>query len=166
MMMMIEYTLEHSNEVLVKVHDPAICAGQSCTIHNLSDHHMRTFPQHWRSDRMFMERICSHGIGHPDPDELPGNSIHGCDGCCVIESDLEMNHMIQKRITSRIEDVVLWLKSCKCQQYNCGHKQAVNEIEQLRQLGDTLAVAYRTLGGLDAAYDSALRSWEEARNGK
>jgi len=51
---------------------------------------MRSFPQHWRSDRAIMERICPHGIGHPDPDEykLNGKSgwaeaVHGCDGCCT-----------------------------------------------------------------------------------
>jgi hypothetical protein len=37
-----------------------------------------------------MERVCTHGIGHPDPDHiafLPKDkrrweSVHGCDGCC------------------------------------------------------------------------------------
>lgn len=65
-----------------------------CTIHNPSDHHMRAFPQHWRGDRGFMERICPHGVGHPDPDQMYHlensrgmrvahyEGIHGCDGCC------------------------------------------------------------------------------------
>jgi hypothetical protein len=47
---------------------------------------MRAFPQLWRGDKNMMERICSHGIGHPDPDEINldknGRGIHGCDGCC------------------------------------------------------------------------------------
>ena len=38
-----------------------------------------------------MERVCTHGIGHPDPDHiafLPKDkcrweSVHGCDGCCI-----------------------------------------------------------------------------------
>jgi len=34
------------------------------------------------------------------------------------------------------------------------------EIERLRAAGDALAVAYRTLGGLDVAYDAALVEWE------
>jgi hypothetical protein len=41
-----------------------------------------------------MERICPHGVGHPDPDHLAFveerygtdeasvESVHGCDGCC------------------------------------------------------------------------------------
>ena len=63
------------------------CAGEVCTIHNRSNHVMRGFPQHWRVDRMIIERICPHGIGHPDPDEykiLNGedDGTHGCDGCC------------------------------------------------------------------------------------
>ena len=78
--------LEHSDTHLV-VHDPDKCAGEHCTVHNRSDHPMRHFRQYWRWDRGFMERICPHGVGHPDPDEPwptddPG-WIHGCDGCCT-----------------------------------------------------------------------------------
>jgi hypothetical protein len=37
-----------------------------------------------------IERLCSHGIGHPDPDSLAHLDprgrlmldVHGCDGCC------------------------------------------------------------------------------------
>jgi hypothetical protein len=79
--------LENSKETLI-VHSPSACYGEYCTIHNRSDHIMRSFPQHWRSDRAIMERICPHGVGHPDPDEYiltlnEGEWVHGCDGCCV-----------------------------------------------------------------------------------
>lgn len=78
--------LEHSNIQMVGAHRPDECAGEHCTLHNRSDHHMRAWPQHWRSDRHMMERICPHGVGHPDPDELPNiNKVHGCDGCCNLE---------------------------------------------------------------------------------
>jgi hypothetical protein len=47
---------------------------------------MRAFPQHWRTDRKIIERICPHGVGHPDPDDPKMmevyEAIHGCDGCC------------------------------------------------------------------------------------
>lgn len=80
------HVLEHSSEKLY-THSASQCKGNRCTIHNRSDHRMRSFPQHWRSDRQIMERICPHGIGHPDPDEyrvLTGadRGVHGCDGCC------------------------------------------------------------------------------------
>lgn len=80
------YRLEHSSEILFNVHTVDSCAGTYCTIHNRSDHAMRGFRQHWREDRMIMERICPHGIGHPDPDS-PWESgsyewVHGCCGCC------------------------------------------------------------------------------------
>jgi len=57
----------------------------ACTIHSPSNHHMIDLSQYWRADRGFMERICSHGVGHPDPDErLEGaDAVHGCDGCCT-----------------------------------------------------------------------------------
>ena len=79
------YTLVGSDRVLL-VHSRSKCQGQHCCIHNPSDHHMRDWPQNWRGDRGIMERICPHGIGHPDPDDPKTKSkyegIHGCDGCC------------------------------------------------------------------------------------
>ena len=46
---------------------------------------MRDWPQHFRDDRGIMERICPHGVGHPDPDDyLAGDGMHGCDGCCRV----------------------------------------------------------------------------------
>lgn len=74
-------------------HSPEECEG-TCSIHAPSDHYMRDWPLNWRGDRMLMERICPHGIGHPDPDHLArterlrgkefadGEGVHGCDGCC------------------------------------------------------------------------------------
>lgn len=76
--------LEHSKTVLFNPHSEDACKGNPCTIHNRSDHHMRAWPQHWRQDRRIMERICPHGVGHPDPDERSDiNTVHGCCGCCV-----------------------------------------------------------------------------------
>jgi len=73
--------LEHS-EVVLRTHYPSECAGRPCPVHARSDHPMRAWPQHWRADRGLMERICPHGVGHPDPDDPSPNRTHGCDGCC------------------------------------------------------------------------------------
>jgi hypothetical protein len=48
---------------------------------------MADWEQHWREDKGAFERICPHGIGHPDPADRyykfnEYNGIHGCDGCC------------------------------------------------------------------------------------
>jgi len=67
----------------VRVHDAGKCKGEHCVIHNPSDHHMKDWPTNWRQDRNMMERICPHGVGHPDPDDLNKDTVHGCDGCCV-----------------------------------------------------------------------------------
>lgn len=74
----------------VGVHDECNCRGAHCVVHNPSMHSMREWPTHWRSDRYLMERICTHGIGHPDPDHINHlplalravEGVHGCDGCC------------------------------------------------------------------------------------
>lgn len=97
------------------VHPLSACADQVvCVIHRPSEHHMRRWPLLWRSDRYpgLFERICPHGVGHPDPDQFEhwaiafarwrpplsadvvndhygpenpyaGIAIHGCDGCCA-----------------------------------------------------------------------------------
>ena len=81
-------------KTLLRVHGETQCAGPDdengkpiCCIHNPSQHHMLTWPQNWRGDIGIMERLCSHDIGHPDPDDLKirtrsGWGVHGCDGCC------------------------------------------------------------------------------------
>lgn len=83
-----------NGQALHNVHTPDACTGRACCIHNPSSHHMRDWPMVWRADRGLMERTCSHGIGHPDPDHMayvlqfPGqvgereSGVHGCDGCC------------------------------------------------------------------------------------
>lgn len=68
-------------------HDRTVCLPP-CPIHSPTDHHMVTWRQNWRSDRRIMERLCKHGVGHPDPDEGKiglglDAGTHGCDGCCV-----------------------------------------------------------------------------------
>lgn len=75
----------------LKVHNRLLCQGDYCCVHNPSNHPLKNAPLNWRADRGMMERICSHGVGHPDPDDMlfkktnniPYDSIHGCDWCCV-----------------------------------------------------------------------------------
>lgn len=71
-------------------HPVAVCKGSHCPFHNPSDHHMKDWPMVIRASGL-TERVCPHGIGHPDPDSLAwmegdgymGFDIHGCDGCCA-----------------------------------------------------------------------------------
>lgn len=73
--------------LVLTTHEKTQCVGEYCTIHNNSSHHMVEWAQNWRPDRRIMERICCHGIGHPDPDDPKFQDeyerVHGCDGCCV-----------------------------------------------------------------------------------
>ena len=73
------------------IHDPKLCADRGCGIHNHpSEHPLNEAPLNWREDRNILERLCRHGVGHPDYDsakylESVGQgyeNIHGCDGCC------------------------------------------------------------------------------------
>lgn len=82
-----------TGQTVVNVHDKDLfCLVHGCAIHNPSDHHMKDWPTNWRADRRLMERVCPHGVGHPDPDTVnyrkvnegatDDDFIHGCDGCC------------------------------------------------------------------------------------
>ena len=43
---------------------------------------MRGWRQDYRDDSGRIERLCPHGIGHPDPDDPDAPWPHTCDGCC------------------------------------------------------------------------------------
>ena len=83
----------------LQTHGPARCGTEFCCIHKPSVHPLMNRPLIWRGDCYppFMERLCEHGIGHPDPDSLAYLQsrakpqfqediealwVHGCDGCC------------------------------------------------------------------------------------
>lgn len=68
------------------------CAAHGCVVHNPTracTANRDNWPYNWRQDRGLMERVCPHGIGHPDPDTAAFNTrqgreeqnIHGCCGC-------------------------------------------------------------------------------------
>lgn len=82
------------NGDVLSTHDPEKCRGQWCCVHNPSHHAMREFRLEWKASRRLMERICSHDVGHPDPDDIAFRrkiigdnyanmmAVHTCDGCC------------------------------------------------------------------------------------
>ena len=76
-----------NTELWLDCHEPDQCRGTVCSLHNRTQHHMRGWRQDWRTDRYMMERVCFHGVGHPDPDDFSlitgtDKGTHGCDGCC------------------------------------------------------------------------------------
>jgi hypothetical protein len=81
--------LEHSDVVFTRAHVPGKCKGTTCTLHNRSNHHLRSWPQIWNPMVYAMERLCAHGIGHIDPDETNKDIVvkfeheEKCDGCCI-----------------------------------------------------------------------------------
>lgn len=77
--------------ILFNVHPATVCGGTPCWIHNPSPHHMTDWPMARLADGR-IERECSHGLYHPDPDDLwfwtniehlENAGLHPCDGCCV-----------------------------------------------------------------------------------
>lgn len=88
---MIHEVVELYGGQTLRVHPSSECyPGLPCVIHSPSEHALSDAPLYWRGDRGLMERVCPHGIGHPDPDclrfrRLQGDDdpgVHGCDGCC------------------------------------------------------------------------------------
>lgn len=72
------------------------CQGRDphpCPWHKPTRHSMRSFRRLIRFDKYgLVERVCEHGVGHPDPDSVAfivslrpdladAVSTHGCDGC-------------------------------------------------------------------------------------
>ena len=75
----------------IRTHADGECALEHCAIHNPSTHPLMDAPLHYRADRGILERICKHGVGHDDPDDLAyrksvgreADGVHGCCGCCA-----------------------------------------------------------------------------------
>ena len=82
---------------ILRVHLASVCQSRDvpCVIHRPSEHHMRGWRLNWRDDLKLMERVCPHGLGHPDPDQLAWERasgrdwgrVHGCDSCCTRSTD-------------------------------------------------------------------------------
>lgn len=82
------------NDAVVVTHDDGCCPLRYCAIHRPSAHHLVDAPMQWREDTARMERICRHGVAHPDEDfldwvqamggllEAAVADVHACDGCC------------------------------------------------------------------------------------
>lgn len=79
-----------TGQQLTNVHSISDCTGRWCPIHRPSPKARDIGVTHWREDQRFMERICEHGVGHPDPDDPGADPVHGCDGCCAEPTDEEV----------------------------------------------------------------------------
>lgn len=75
----------------VVVHAKRFCVPlMNCPVHYRMDGSYLNLPMIWRDDVRLFERLCAHGVGHPDPNQFAfWHSInqdfkksHGCDGCC------------------------------------------------------------------------------------
>lgn len=59
------------------------------------------------------------------------------------------------------DEVLLWLGSCKCQRFGCGHVQAAECIVRLCAAGDALA---EYLGGVEPSGSLVVRgAWRGVR---
>lgn len=83
-------TFDFINAPNCRVHPMTLCDGRPCCLHDPSEHSMRDWPMLLRETGL-VERICTHGVGHPDPDSAAWANevmhtdvwgVHGCDGCC------------------------------------------------------------------------------------
>lgn len=78
------------HDVVLHHHGPDECWGDWCCLHKPSKHNLSEAPLRWNDNQRLMERLCPHGLGHPDPDGLAAErrigrdpvAAHDCDGCC------------------------------------------------------------------------------------
>jgi len=91
-----ETFLTETGQRILNVHRAGDCSGGNCPIHNPSEHYLADAPRHYVGDKQLMERVCEHGVHHPDPDALAHLArvhgaewaaeigVHTCDGCCTL----------------------------------------------------------------------------------
>lgn len=88
--LLMEHAVQKDDILLHQVHSYSVCRGRECIIHRPDRRDSDLWPLLWREDRGIFERICPHGVGHPDRaqrdywlrTEQEHNFIHGCDFCC------------------------------------------------------------------------------------
>jgi hypothetical protein len=98
---------------LTNVHSPQACSeALGCGIHNHpSNHALKDAKMLWRDDRGILERLCKHGVGHPDADSAAylasigrsNDNIHGCDGCCMGKPDAGTDKKPEFYASMRVE---------------------------------------------------------------
>ena len=160
------------------VHSARQCEGRPCVIHAPSDHVMRGFPTHLRIPgpfdikQMHMERICPHGVGHPDPDDAayqrslgPNMSVdvHGCDGCCG-DPDQEVRDAILDELTK--DEVRPWPMS---DEPTIESLQAMirSITDDLMEADEEIENLHEALAGLDQSYETLKLSrdfWRDCAN--
>lgn len=86
------------------------CFDMFCSVHNPSRHLLAHLPRRWSQSRYLMERVCEHGYGHPDPDDLAYKSLyldaglikvagtHTCCGCCIPKKEKNLNTLLRPRL--------------------------------------------------------------------
>lgn len=84
-----------SSDQIIMAHSKKDCKPP-CALHSPSSHPMITWKLVYREDIGLLERVCEHGIGHPDPDSVKflieqmgmdeSITVHGCDDCCSKEN--------------------------------------------------------------------------------
>lgn len=145
------------------VHAFSQCLGRPCVIHAPSDHLMRSFPTNLRVPGPFdikplhMERICPHGIGHPDPDDAAYQrsighdvGVHGCDGCCrdglISELDEELRPAFKTKHTGAdvLADANL-AATAMCRSVQDDLAEADADIIELKARINDLERAYSTM---------------------
>lgn len=86
-------TYTDSTGAEIRTHHEDKCSGQYCSIHNPSKHLLWEAPTVWDNENKMMNRVCTHGVSHPDYDDVTYNVgilgkdeashvEHECDGCC------------------------------------------------------------------------------------
>lgn len=125
------HRLEHT-EVALMGHGPDRCGGRPCSLHNRTDHALRHFPQRWNNDERVMERVCVHGIGHPDPDHVfyvkhvrrvRYDDDHDCDGCCGLLKDIPRRPARQYATWAPVRQHAIWAVETAD---HCVHLSALN----------------------------------------
>lgn len=85
------YTTD-SGQLMLDVHaNSPECQEHGCPIHNPSDRAVAIGTTHYNTERQRMDRVCEHGLAHPDPDSQDWrerhfgdrDDEHDCDGCCA-----------------------------------------------------------------------------------
>jgi len=128
-------TFTDSTGLKIQTHHSRDCKGENCSIHNPSSHKLDKARQVWDDENKLMQRVCEHGLKHPDFDDVKFNKDaksnanygkHNCDGCCGL--------VAQKYVVSTTDGLTLLVDEENLSEYLANSRNAGNALVTATQV--------------------------------
>jgi hypothetical protein len=108
-------------------HDPDVCNGEPCPLHNPTDHRFRQYPLDWKEEWGIMVRVMKDGQTIPDPDDY-----HVRQGGYILVNSFYCEDCEQTITSKHRHDFA----ECECGNFTDGGHDYIRRGGRLRRMHD------------------------------